>query len=79
MDEPRTDAGASTDGGDGPLLAALREMIRTDGHDETAELLGVSERTLQRVKWGERDGHLTEQLCRALEQCEAGRLKAASG
>lgn len=49
MNEQPTDEAAGRDGGDGPLLAALREVIRTDGHEETAELLGVSGRTLFRT------------------------------
>lgn len=63
MNEPRTDEEPSTDAGDGPPLAALREMIRTDGHDETAELLGVSERTLFRTL---AEGRLTTGMRKAL-------------
>ena len=49
--------------GDGPLLAALRELIRTDGREEVAELLGVSERTLFRTL---AEGRLTAGMRNAL-------------
>ncbi len=63
MNEQRADEETSGDGGDGSLLAWLRELIRTDGHEETAELLGVSERTLFRTL---SEGRLTARMRDAL-------------
>ncbi|MCY4616845.1 MAG: hypothetical protein OXC71_10715 [Chloroflexi bacterium] len=63
MSERQTDEETSKEAGDGPLLAALRELIRTDGHEEVAELLGVSERTLFRAR---KEGRLTAGMRNAL-------------
>ena len=63
MNEQPTDEKTSEDSTDGPLLAALREMIRTHGHEETAELLGVSVRTLFRM---DAAGRLTAPMHSAL-------------
>jgi len=63
MSERQTDEETSKESGDGPLLAALRELIRTDGHEEVAELLGVSERTLFRTQ---KEGRLTAGMRNAL-------------
>lgn len=63
MNERHTDEAASKDAGDEPLLAALRELIRTDGREEMAELLGVSERTLFRTLAA---GRLTAGMRKAL-------------
>ena len=49
MNERETTAEEREGAGDGPLLAVLRELIRTHGREETAELLDVSVRTLFRT------------------------------
>ena len=63
MSERQADEAARKEAGDGPLLAALRELIRTDGHEQVAELLGVSERTLFRAR---KEGRLTAGMRNAL-------------
>ena len=63
MNERRTDAEAGEGDGDGPLMAVLRQLIRRDGREETAELLGVSERTLFRTL---AEGRLTARMRDAL-------------
>ncbi len=63
LSERQTDEATSKEAGDGPLLAALRELIRTGGREEVAELLGVSERTLFRT---EAEGRLTAGMRNAL-------------
>lgn len=80
-------AGGATPGSpqDGGALAAgpraerlgglLQDLLASRGRFRTAQLLGVSERTLQRA---EAEGRLTEQLCRALERYEAGLLESAA-
>ncbi len=57
------------------LGGLLQDLLASRGRQRTAQLLGVSERTLQRA---EAEGRLTEQLCRALERYEAGLLEAAA-
>ena len=56
------------------LGSLLQDLLAARGRRNTAELLGVSERTLQRA---DAEGRLTEQLCRALERYEDGLLKAS--
>lgn len=63
MNEQQSDEETNNDAGDGPLLAALRELIRTDGREEIAEMLGVSERTLFRTL---AEGRLTAGMRKAL-------------
>ncbi len=67
--------GSATEGRDaltgiraGRLGGLLQDLLRVHGRRRTAELLDMSERTLQRV---EASGQLSEQLCRALEKHEA--------
>lgn len=59
----------------GRLGGLLQDLLRTHGRRRTAELLGLSERTLQRVERAELDEQLGEQLSeqflRALEDYEA--------
>lgn len=67
--------GARPEGGAGHragrLGSLLQDLLAAHGRQRTAELLGVSERTLQRAT-GERDGEarLTEPLSRALQRYE---------
>ena len=69
--------GEEADPGPGPgpragrLGSLLQDLLAAHGRQRTAELLGVSERTLQRAT-GERDGEarLTEPLSRALQRYE---------
>ena len=64
MNESEPAAKGAADDGDGQLLELLRELIRTEGQPETADLLGVSERTLQRTL---ASGRLTERMSHILE------------
>ena len=57
------------------LGGLLQDLLAARGRLRTSELLGVSERTLQRA---EAEGRLTEQLCRALERYEAGLLESST-
>ncbi len=68
------DGGAVTAGPRaGRLGGLLQDLLAARGRLRTSELLGVSERTLQRA---EAEGRLTEQLCRTLERYEAGLLES---
>ncbi len=57
------------------LGGLLQDLLASRGRFRAAQLLSVSERTLQRA---EAEGRLTEQLCRALERYEAGLLESAA-
>ena len=64
------DAAGGVDAADpraGRLGGLLQDLLHTQGRRQTAELLGVSERTLRRAE----TGGLSEQLCKALEGYEA--------
>ena len=64
MNEPETTAQEREGDEDEPLLAFLRELIRAQGREETAELLGVSVRTLFRTV---ASGRLTARMRDTLE------------
>ncbi|MCY3881482.1 MAG: hypothetical protein OXG61_05125 [Chloroflexi bacterium] len=64
MNESEPAGGEAADDGDEQLIELLRELIRTEGQPETAALLGVSERTLQRTL---ASGRLTERMRHVLE------------
>ena len=64
MKERETNAEERAGAGDEPLLAVLRERIRTQGREETAELLDVSVRTLFRTV---ASGRLSAPMRKALE------------
>ncbi|MDE2747071.1 MAG: hypothetical protein OXI41_13995 [Chloroflexota bacterium] len=55
----------------GRLGGLLQDLLRTQGRRRTAELLDLSERTLQRVEHAEAGAPLSEQFLRALEDYEA--------
>ncbi len=55
----------------GRLGGLLQDLLRTHGRRRTAELLDLSERTLQRVEHAEEGEQLSEQFLRALEDYEA--------
>ena len=55
----------------GRLGGLLQDLLRTHGRRRTAELLGLSERTLQRAEQVEAGEQLSEQFLRALEDYEA--------
>ena len=54
----------------GRLGGLLQDLLRTHGRRRTAELLGLSERTLQRAEQVEAGEQLSEQFLRALEDYE---------
>ena len=62
----------------GRLGGLLQDLLRTHGRRRTAELLGLSERTLQRVEQGERSEGLSEQFLRALEDYEASQRESGA-
>ncbi len=62
---------AAADPRAGRLGGLLQELLHTHGRLQTAELLGVSERTLRRAESGGDGRGLSEQLCKALEGYEA--------
>ncbi|MCY3786448.1 MAG: hypothetical protein OXG47_06955 [bacterium] len=58
----------------GRLCGLLQDLLRIHGRCRTAELLGLCERTLQRLQGVERAAageQLSEQFLRALEDYEA--------
>ena len=59
MNESEPAGTEAMDDGDEQLFEVLRELIRTEGQPDTAALLGVSERTLQRTL---ASGRLTERM-----------------
>ena len=72
------EAGAVPGGGEaaagdraGRLGGLLQDLLRTHGRRRTAELLDLSERTLQRVERAGPGEQLSEQFLRALEDYEA--------
>ncbi len=64
MNESEPAAEEAANDGDAQLIELLRELIRTEGQPEAADLLGVSERTLQRTL---ASGRLTERMSHVLE------------
>ena len=64
MSEPRTHGPEDGTPDDGPLLDVLRELIAEEGQPRAAELLEVSERTLQRTL---ASGRLTARMRDSLE------------
>ena len=64
MNESEPAGKEAMDDGDEQLLEVLRELIRTEGQPETAVLLGVSERTLQRTL---ASGRLSERMRHILQ------------
>ena len=62
----------------GRLGGLLQDLLRTHGRRRTAELLDLSERTLQRVEHAEAGAPLSEQFLRALEDYEASQHGSAA-